>query len=164
MQELFELAIGGLRGGRESSQPPRIVSHIGYTRYSGLRGCFQGSMDESGDQPIHQAAHYFLKAFVLGGAGELAFRFFVAAVEFRDRLANAADFEEAGGKSVVEISSVISDFVGKVDQLRFKRWAQPRQIFVQGRIFALFEIARMLHDANRKSTRLNSSHPSNSYT
>ena len=106
-----------------------------------------GPLQQARNQPIEQAAQHFLKLFAFGRAGELRFHFLPAAAELGDPLAGVFDFEQARGEAIVQVGRVVGDLIGQIDQLRFQRRAKSGKIFVQRRILALFEIARMLDDA-----------------
>src|SRR5258708_24590855 len=60
---------------------------------------------------------------------------------------SVAESEHAGGKRVVQVAGVVGYLVRHIDQLRFQRRTQAWQIFIQNRILAFFEIARMFRDA-----------------
>ena len=113
----------------------------------GRFGRFDSPLHQARNQPVEQSAQHFLKLFALGSAGELGLHFFPATAELGNPLAGVFDLEKTRGKAVVQVGGVVSDLIGQVDQLRFERRAESGKIFVQRRILALFEIARMLDDA-----------------
>jgi len=57
------------------------------------------------------------------------------------------DCEQAGFVTVVEISGVVADFVGEVDQLRFEGWALIQKILGEFGMICRLVVVRMLDDA-----------------
>ncbi len=106
MQKLLELAIGGLGAAGERRQAPRMPAHfVARPRRPRAKRQSSRALDQSRYQPVHQPTHDLLEALVLGGAGELAFRLFVPAIEFRHRPANVVDAEQTRRESIVQVGT-----------------------------------------------------------
>ena len=100
-----------------------------------------------GDERIEDTPEGFTDAEPGACAGIGADDEVVEAAEEGNAVADLIEGENAGVETIVEIGGEVSDFVGQVDELSFKRGPQIEKIFGQLGVRGRGVVARVLDDA-----------------
>src|SRR5215471_13000427 len=116
-----------------------------------LDSCLGQAAPRISDEVVNKAVQHALESFV---EFELVRSlridlddFAIEAIENRNAFADLVQGEKVSLVSVVEVSSVVSDLVRKVDQLSFERRSQVEKVFAQLGMLLCTVIARVLDDA-----------------
>ncbi len=114
---------------------------------AGLRDAGARVRDEVGHQAVEDALESFVELEFIRRSGVETANVAVEAVEDLDPGGNLVDGEEVGLAAVVEVGSVVGDFVGQINELRLERGALVEQILGEFGMLVGIVIARVLDDA-----------------
>jgi hypothetical protein len=147
VEKVFELAALLCNRRAESGEAFGMAADRVQGMRTGLLEALPGARDQVADQAVEDPLHGLVEEKFLGCLGVQGLYFAVAAVEQIHAAEDLLDREQAGFVAIVQISGVVGDLVGEVDQLRFERRPQIQKILGKlGMVFGLV-VARVFDDA-----------------